>query len=180
MTSATRRERGRIEILLAEAIPGIQGSKPPRWNLPRGLREFDEWSTIVKLPFARAAVPKRSTIFALFLYRGETRGNARLAREPGKTSDARSLSLDLMFPRLPILSSSFVSFVIEHNFSFLLDWILDIWVIFIVRILMLADFIIVISRKGKRLWSYNRQKSLRIIFLSEIKIKIQLNIKNLN
>lgn len=93
MTSATRGGRGRIEILLAEAIPGIQGSKPPRWNLPRGLREFDEWSTIVKLPFARAAVPKRSTIFALFLYRGETRGNARLAREPGKTSDARSLSL---------------------------------------------------------------------------------------
>lgn len=172
MTSATRRERGRIEILLAEAIPGIQGSKPPRWNPPRGLREFDEWSTIVKLPFARAAVPKRSTIFALFLYRGETRGNARLAREPGKTSDARSLALSRSNVSSP--SDPFFSFVIEYN------WILDIWVIFIVRILMLADFIIVISRKGKRLWSYNRQKSLRIIFLSEIKIKIQLNIKNLN
>lgn len=80
-----------------------------RWN-PRGLRDFDEWSTIVKLPSGRA---KTVPLSSLYFYHGETRGNARLAREPGKTSDAALsiwyfLAFESSFPFL-----SFVDRIID-------------------------------------------------------------------
>lgn len=83
-----------------------------RWN-SRGLRDFDEWSTIVKLPFARAAVPKRSTIFALFLPRRNTRECSFGSRA---WENERRRSLDLIFSRLRIFTTTlFLSFRLWSN-----------------------------------------------------------------
>lgn len=65
---------------------------------------------------------------SIFIPRRNTRECSFGSRAWENERRSLALSLDLMFPRLPILvlSSPFVPFVIEYNFSFLLDWILDI------------------------------------------------------